>query len=36
MGALTNTILGYLVVLQNEVYRVITKGLHGIKLGGGK
>ena len=36
MGALANTILGYLVVLQNEVYRVIVKGLHGITLGGGK
>jgi len=36
MGALANTILEYLVVLQNEVYRVIVKGLHGITLGGGK
>mgnify|MGYP000862240096 CR=1 FL=1 len=36
MGALANTILGYVIVLQNEIYRVITKGLQGINLGGGK
>gem|GEM_PF-3177318 len=36
MGALINTILQYIIVLQNELYRVITKSLAGVSLGGGK
>jgi hypothetical protein len=36
MGTLMNTVLEYMIVLLNEVYRVIAKGLHGITLGGGK
>lgn len=36
MGALMNTVLEYMIVLQNEISRVIVKGLQGITLGGGK
>ena len=36
MGALTNTCLQYIISIQNEIYRVITRALSGINLGGGK